>query len=137
MVSECAEWCESIREKYQIEPQVSWGRLQVGDVRKTYQKRRCGHYFKIKFTESLPMSVCGYNEYKAAQQDSSSFPLIAIMAASTTRGVGDVSMDSFSLFTMLLPSLLRSVECGYRYVFVLGYDAGDPFFDSTQVHTEC
>jgi hypothetical protein len=30
----------------------------------------------------------------------------------------------------LLPSLLRTLDCGFRYEYVLGYDQGDQFYDS-------
>lgn len=60
-------------------------------------------------------------------------PLIAIMAATTTRKVNKPSTKSLSLFTYLLPSLIRTLDCGFRYEYVLGYDQGDPFYDSEEV----
>ena len=62
------------------------------------------------------------------------YPLIAIMAASTSKGATFARTSPFqsiSLFTTLLPSLLCSLDCHFRYVFVLGYDEGDAFFDSS------
>ena len=38
-----------------------------------------------------------------------------------------------ALFTLLLPSLTRSLDCGFRYEYVLGYDKGDAFYDSEEV----
>jgi hypothetical protein len=61
-------------------------------------------------------------------------PLIAIMAATTTRKVNKPSTKSLSLFTYLLPSLIRTLDCGFRYEYVLGYDQGDPFYDSENVN---
>jgi hypothetical protein len=61
-------------------------------------------------------------------------PLIAIMAATTTRKVNKPSTKSLSLFTYLLPSLIRTLDCGFRYEYVLGYDQGDPFYDSEKVN---
>ena len=61
-------------------------------------------------------------------------PLIAIMAASTSKGANFTHTSPFqsiSLFTTLLPSLLCSLDCHFRYVFVLGYDIGDTFFNSS------
>ena len=52
------------------------------------------------------------------------------MAATTTRKVVDPSPSRLSLFNLLLPSLVRTVDCGFRYVYVLGFDVGDPFYDS-------
>lgn len=38
-----------------------------------------------------------------------------------------------------MPSIVRTVECGFRYLMVVGYDLGDPFYDSKdgqkEVHT--
>ena len=61
-------------------------------------------------------------------------PLISILAASTTRNAGMIkpSVQRMSLFTYLLPSLIRTIECGYRYEYVLGYDVGDTFFDTAE-----
>ena len=36
----------------------------------------------------------------------------------------------------LLPSIVRTVECGFRYIFVLGYDRGDRFYDSESGHAQ-
>jgi hypothetical protein len=124
-----------MKDTYNVQPQVNWGKMPAGEIRKVYRGKQCGKYFMMKSVESLPMSICKVSQYSLSVQSHSPLPLIAVMAASTTRGVSYVDVDSFSLFTFLLPSLLRSVDCGYRYVFVLGYDVGDPFFDSEQVCT--
>jgi hypothetical protein len=60
-------------------------------------------------------------------------PLIAIMAASTTRKIITPSTDNLALFTFMLPSLIRTIDCGFRYVYVLGYDKNDPFYDTEEV----
>jgi len=62
-----------------------------------------------------------------------SLPLIAIMAATTTRKVSKPSTKNLSLFMYLLPSMIRTLDCGFRYEYVLGYDKGDPFYDSAEV----
>lgn len=62
-----------------------------------------------------------------------SLPLIAVMAATTTRKVSKPSTKNLSLFMYLLPSLIRTLDCGFRYEYVLGYDKGDPFYDSAEV----
>ena len=43
------------------------------------------------------------------------------------------STKNLAVFSFLLPSLTRTVDCGYRYLFVLGYDKGDPYFDNAAV----
>ena len=57
-------------------------------------------------------------------------PLIAVMAASVTRKIKKPSTKKMALFTYLLPSLIRTLDCGFRYEYVLGYDKGDPYYDS-------
>ena len=61
------------------------------------------------------------------------YPLIAIMAAATTRKVDNPKLEKLALFIFLLPSLMRTLDCGFRYEYVLGYDVGDPFYDSIEV----
>ena len=62
-----------------------------------------------------------------------SLPLICIMAATTTRRVESPSVHNLALFKYLLASLVRTLDCGFRYEYVLGYDLGDPFYDSKKV----
>ena len=62
-----------------------------------------------------------------------SLPLIAIMAASTTRRVEKPSTVNLALFMYLLPSLVRSLDCGFRYEYVLGYDKKDALYDNEEV----
>lgn len=54
------------------------------------------------------------------------------MVASSTRAVVTPSIKSLALFHYLLPSLTTSLDCGFRYIFLLGYDEGDVFYDSTK-----
>jgi hypothetical protein len=65
-----------------------------------------------------------------------SLPLISIMAATTTRRVESPSVNNLALFKYLLASLVRTVDCGFRYEYVLGFDKGDPFYDSKEVNLE-
>lgn len=60
-------------------------------------------------------------------------PLISILAATTTRKIFEPSTKNLSLFTLLLPSLVRNLDCGFRYEYVLGFDEGDAFYDSKEV----
>merc|ERR1712178_619489 len=52
------------------------------------------------------------------------------MAATTSRNVVDPGPKRLSLFNVMLPSLMHSIECDYKYVYVLGYDKGDPYYDT-------
>jgi hypothetical protein len=39
------------------------------------------------------------------------------------------------LFTTMLPSLAASLECGYRYKVVVGFDTGDLLYDTVKTQT--
>ena len=56
-------------------------------------------------------------------------PHIAIMVGATSKKVVTPSTKNMALFTVSLPSIAKTVECGFRYTVFLGYDAGDAFFD--------
>lgn len=60
-------------------------------------------------------------------------PLISILAATTTRKIVAPGTNNLSLFTLLLPSLVRNLDCGFRYEYVLGFDEGDAFYGSKEV----
>lgn len=66
-------------------------------------------------------------------QHKSPLPIVAIVAASTTRKNPSIRLTNFPLFTILLPSLARTLECGYQYFFVLGYDSDDKFYSQEKV----
>ncbi|KAM3568604.1 hypothetical protein VYU27_009275 [Nannochloropsis oceanica] len=56
--------------------------------------------------------------------------LITILAGVSTRGVSWTSPTELAPFRHLLPSIVRTVECGFRYEVILGYDSGDKFYDT-------
>lgn len=62
----------------------------------------------------------------------SPLPLIAVMSATTSRHVKDPSNATLSLMKTMLPSLIFSLDCGFQYVVVLGFDDSDNFFNSTR-----
>ena len=35
-----------------------------------------------------------------------------------------------AIFSFLFPSLIRTLDCNFKYLVVLGYDTNDPFYDS-------
>ena len=49
--------------------------------------------------------------------------------SSTTRGINPTSLSSLSLFSLMLPSLARTVEPGFRYRVVIIHDVGDAFYE--------
>ncbi len=60
-------------------------------------------------------------------------PLIAMLVRVSTHNVYKPSLVDLDVFTVSLPSLMSSLDCGFRYLFFLGYDVGDPYFDSNKV----
>jgi hypothetical protein len=78
--------------------------------------------------QNLPMPDC-----MDKNADTMSQPLIAILSGSTSRSENNPSNSTLSVFTIMLPSLMRSLDCGFRYVVVIGFDKGDPFYDSKKV----
>ena len=127
----------------------SWGRLPQNMI-ENWKMRKCDLTFTAARMLKRPLPKCfgnetvvisdtatgstqGTNNVVTASAGSSKLPLIAIMAATTTRKVENPSPENMALFTYLLPSLIRTIECGFRYEYVLGYDVGDPFYDSAEV----
>ena len=111
-------------------------------IKLDWRKKNCANLFKHRSICSQPVAQCGnrhhdqqHNLNSSSSSSSSTLPLIAILAATTTRRVIEPHTDKIALFTLLLPSLIRSIDCGFRYVYVMGFDRGDPFYDSDEVHS--
>ena len=110
---------------YGVQPLESWEMLPKPLYSKWRSFNCDNRVYKVAIQnqEPLEITVCDLN-------NTSKVSLIAIMAATSSRGVASPSTQSFSIFTMFLPSLVRTVDCGFRYMCVLGYDVGDAYFDS-------
>lgn len=80
-----------------------------------------------------PIVNCSTENYQQSTQPNSLFPLIAILVATTSRTIYRPSIQNLSLFQLLLKSLIRSLDCGFRYLVVVGYDRGDIFYDTIPV----
>lgn len=131
------KWCQNAREKYKVKPMKSWGSLPPTMI-DDWKNKHCDLVFTANRMGKRPLSQCPNQNVSSTSPDdhsnlSPSLPLIAIMAATTTRRIPHPSTSNLALFTLLLPSLMRSLDCGYRYEYVLGYDQGDPFYDSEEV----
>jgi hypothetical protein len=129
-------WCKNAREKYGVKPMKSWGKLPSNMIN-DWKSKHCDLVFTANRMGKRPLSLCPNSNSSSSNPDSHSnlvptLPLIAIMAATTTRRIPNPSTSNLALFTLLLPSLMRSLDCGYRYEYVLGYDQGDPFYDSVE-----
>lgn len=111
----------------------SWGQLPMNLI-DSWKTRQCDLAFTAVRMSHNPLATCAGKNMSS--KIFKSLPLISIMAASTTRKVREPSTDNLALFTFMLPSLIRTIDCGYRYEYVLGFDKGDPFYDSDEV-TSC
>jgi hypothetical protein len=123
-----------MRVKHRVKPMQSWGSLD-SQLIEDWKERRCDLIFTFQRMSKKPVSNCTLSEYSTLRpgMQIGSLPLIAVMAASTTRNIPNPSIAKLALFNYLLPSLMRTLDCGYRYEYVLGYDQGDAFYDSSQV----
>lgn len=130
-------WCYQALEKYHVKPMKSWGSLPENLISK-WRDSQCDLVFTAARMGKRRISSCLLaNITKLEDQPNlKNLPLIAIMAATTTRKINAPSTSNLALFTLLLPSLMRTLDCGYRYEYVLGYDADDPFYDSQAGLTE-
>ncbi len=135
-----SEWCWSMRKKYHVKPMKSWGDLPENQIQ-SWKSKHCDFIFTAQRLTTKPLSTCRKSSVDSASINpetypnmSPTLPLISIMAATTTRKIDNPSTATLSLFNYLLPSLIRTLDCGYRYEYVLGYDKGDPFYDSEEVN---
>ena len=128
------DWCRYHKRAFGVVPEVAWGNLTLRDQIK-WGDYQCNELFSLKRTHK-PSVTCPESNYDDTVIENAHLPLIAVMAATTTRGVPRPAIKSLSLFQLLLASLRSSLDCGFKYMFVLGYDAGDKFYDSKEVPRE-
>lgn len=118
------DWCVQTMQKYSVVPMKSWGNLPEGDIPR-WKGSKCDLVFTERRFALKPLPSCTEQDHGTGRK-----PIIAIMAATTTRKVQQPSTKTIALFIFLLPSLIRTLDCGYTYVYVMGYDIGDPFYDT-------
>ena len=128
------EWCKHVVKRYNIVPLKTWGQLPF-DLTETWRAKACDSYFVAQRKNARTETNCSsfqrspwMSRIPVVRADSE--PLIVILAASTTRKIRHPSTKSLALCQYLLTSIVRTVECGFRYAYVLGFDEGDPFFDN-------
>jgi hypothetical protein len=155
-MSERASYCATTRKKHGVIPHKSKGSMTKPQL-VTWKANDCGAMFhKWHEYEKLPILQTGKVTSKKSSRkkgvattfhtlpipdclESSALPLpvvqplVAVLAGSTSRKEEHPSNATLSAFTVMLPSLMRSLDCGFRYVVVLGYDKGDSFYDSEKV----
>jgi hypothetical protein len=133
--SERQKWCMKTKRIYDVKPYMDWG-TNISDSQKSIWKEyACNMFFIAKKLNKRGVSQCGGDNLNRSL--AGGFPLIAVMAATTTRKIVEPAVANIALFTILLPSLVRSLDCGFRYMYVMGYDAGDKFFDTKKVMLCC
>jgi hypothetical protein len=157
-LSQRAQYCADTRQKHSVIPRKSKGSLSKAQLI-TWKANKCGSMFH-KLYDYAPAALAAKKSHKTRKQgtfpttfhklpvpdclehnnstvDSSlTPPLIAILSGSTSRKEPNPSNKTLSVFTIMLPSLLRSLDCGFRYVVVIGYDKGDKFYDSDKVRID-
>lgn len=114
-----AQWRESNCSEVVMDPTLkSTVFSNAGPVKSSKPTR------ELKLHLRAPLASCDNSSSSAA------LPLIAVMAATTSRNVPKPNVTTVSLFKTMLPSLLYSLDCGFRYVVVLGVDETDDFYGS-------
>ena len=120
-----SKWCSQNQAKYKVVSYESWGTLP-GKLHERWIESDCdAHLNALTQTgnkqNKMFIGKCPENEKL--------LPLIAILATTTSKSMKNFTFEKLILFDKLLPSLTRTLECEFRYVFMLGFDSGDPFFD--------
>lgn len=113
----------------------SWGKLPESHIN-VWKNKQCDAVFTAQrlHRRALPSCLNTADNSTSPQSELIKLPLIAVMAGSTTRKVTPpVKLSKLALFSYLLPSLMRTLDCGFRYEYVLGYDVNDPFYDTKDV----
>lgn len=115
---------------------MSWGSLPF-DLWQSWREKRCDSFYMEDKRTSRPRGHCSTVERRPWQGrtprlNPGADPVIAVLAGSTTRGIPDPSSSSLALCNFLLKSIVRTAECHYQYLFVLGYDLGDPYYDDPE-----
>lgn len=130
--SDRQKWCIKTKRLYDVKPYLDWGTNISDDQKSIWKDYACNMFFIAKKLNKRGVSQCGGGD-NLNRSLAGDFPLIAVLAATTTRKIVDPSVSNIALFTILLPSLVRSLDCGFRYMYVMGYDSGDKFFDTKKV----
>lgn len=125
-----SDWCTKTRDQFGVVPLRSWGRLPAKKI-VSWKRHMCDAVFTSNRISQRSIRNCSAAQGHGDNEDLvRTLPLIGIMAASSTRKTPHPSTRNLALFQYLLPSVVRSLDCGFRYTFIIGYDIGDPFYDN-------
>lgn len=117
---------------HKVVPLKSWGTLPQKKI-VSWKRHRCDAVFTTDRINKKPITNCTAVQNVNDSIMMASLPLIGIMAASSTRKTRAPSTKNVALFNFLLPSVTRTLDCGFRYMFMIGYDVGDALYDSAEV----
>lgn len=122
--------CKNMMKKHGVIPGHDWGSLPR-PRRKRWTELHCDDRVKADRPRPKPK----FELVGDCPPRNGSEPLIAVCCGTTTRTkegwIKHVSPDlsTLALFKHLMPSLGQSLECGFRYTIVVGYDEGDKWWD--------
>ena len=128
-------WCQNARKDHAIESYVTFGTATKA-VKTIWKDYKCNKLLESKLSILNPIAECAslLEATKLVREEElASYPLIAILVAVTTHRVVNPSLRDLDIFTLSMPSLISSLDCGFRYRLMLGYEKGDQFFDSDKV----
>lgn len=142
LVAPASSRCREMMRLYRVKPGSSWGSLPVV-LQKNWTQMRCDDVvstsvanFRRRNNEPAPRKRVLPPLTDCPVPTNETLPLIALCCGTTTRTkkgwVEKVSKDlaTLALFKHLLPSFKNTLECGFRYVVVVGYDVGDRWWDA-------
>jgi len=123
--------------------------LTHADEVTTWMRHNCSASLWSRFLDLSPYPTCersaasqlqaaactGYRACMRLDRRTPKVPHVAIMLGATSRTIAAPSTSNMALFTLALPSIAKTVECGFRYSVFIGYDAGDPFYDAAAGET--
>ena len=130
--------CTRLMVEFDVQPGKSWGKLNA-DQRERWTKLDCDKHVagarrrkhqqpdnKVTIKRTVLRERCPENR--------TGLPLVALCCGTTTRTKqgwieSPKQLDELALFKHLLPSFRRTVDCGFQYIVVVGYDVGDKFWD--------
>jgi len=95
--------------------------------KKEYSRLHCTARIAESLIDGQPKVDCTNR-----MESSSQLPWVAVAVSATSRGIKFKNVQELALFSILLPSLVQTVECGFNYRVVLAFDYGDAFFDSEE-----
>ena len=119
-------WCREVLWKHNVRPGSSWGSLSEKD-KANWRKRSCDSRITstASFIEEESLPRCSVDDAQNGGKKR-----VAVCCGTTTRNVKGPQLAKLALFRYLLPSMARTVDCGLDYMIVVGFDKGDPFYDT-------